>query len=135
MFWCLYCWLWTCIYTLSSATQKDVAIYKRYQKKNYIGRSSCKLNIFFSTIHKKILNSRIAVQRLKFAYAVGKCRGIYMFFSVCLGKKNAEAIKFLGILKKYVSKNKIYFCLKKRKMFCLIKKLFLSFTWFSNLIS
>ena len=28
--------------------------------------------------------------------------------------KNAEAIEFLGILKKYVSKNKIYFCLKKK---------------------
>ena len=35
-----------------------------------------------------------------------------MFFSICLGKKNAEAIEFLGILKKYVSKNKIYFRLK-----------------------
>ena len=30
-----------------------------------------------------------------------------MFFSICLGKKNAEVIKFLGILKKYVSENKI----------------------------
>ena len=29
-------------------------------------------------------------------------------------KQNAEAIKFLGILKKYVSNNKIYFCLKKK---------------------
>ena len=32
-------------------------------------------------------------------------------------KKNAEAIKFLGILKKYASnasKNKIYFCSKKK---------------------
>ena len=29
-------------------------------------------------------------------------------------KNNAEAIKFLGILKKYVSNNKIYFCLKKK---------------------
>ena len=31
------------------------------------------------------------------------------------GIKNAEAIKFLGNLKKYVSKNKIYFYLKERK--------------------
>ena len=30
-------------------------------------------------------------------------------------KTNAEAIKFLGILKKYVSKNEMYFCLKKEK--------------------
>ena len=36
-------------------------------------------------------------------------RGISTFFSICLGKKSAEASKFLGILKKYVSKNKIYF--------------------------
>ena len=35
----------------------------------------------------------------------GFCRG--MFFSTCLGKKFAEVIKFLGILKKYVSENKI----------------------------
>ena len=59
----------------------------------------------------------ISLQRLKSASAVGKCRGfcrgISMFFSICLGKKNAEAIKFLGILKKYISKNEIYFCLKK----------------------
>ena len=31
----------------------------------------------------------------------------------------AQAMKFLGIFKKYVSKNKIYFCLKKKAMFCL----------------
>ena len=29
-------------------------------------------------------------------------------------KNDAEGIKFLGILKKYVSNNKIYFCLKKK---------------------
>ena len=39
----------------------------------------------------------------------------YLFFSICLNKKNGKAIKFLGMLKKYVSKNKIYFCLKKKK--------------------
>ena len=39
----------------------------------------------------------------------------YLFFSICLNKKNVKAIKFLGMLKKYVSKNKIYFCLKKKK--------------------
>ena len=50
-----------------------------------------------------------------------------MFFSICLGKKNAEVIKFLGILKKYVSKNNI-FVQERKAMFHLIKKLFLSFT-------
>ena len=48
-------------------------------------------------------------------------------------KKNTEAIDFLGILKNYVSKNKIYFCLKKKRNG--IKKLFLPFARFSNLIS
>ena len=63
----------------------------------------------------------------------GFCQGIYVFFSICLGKKkNAEAIKFLETLKKYVSKNKIYFCLKKKSNASLI---FLSFTRLSNLIS
>ena len=37
----------------------------------------------------------------------------YLFFSICLGKKYAEVIKFLGILKKYVSENKFLF--KKEK--------------------
>ena len=49
-----------------------------------------------------------------------------MFFSgsIYLGKKNAEAIKFLGIFKKYVYKNKIYSCLKKKAIFHLIKSYF-----------
>ena len=47
----------------------------------------------------------------------GFCRGMCMFFNICLAKKNADAIKFLGILKKYVSKNKIFFCLKKNSNF------------------
>ena len=67
----------------------------------------------------------------------GFCRDISMFFSNCLckkkkkkkiqkkiQKKNAQASKFLGILKKYVSENKIYFCLKRKAMFCLIKSFF-----------
>ena len=67
----------------------------------------------------------------------GFCPGISMFLVSALAKKekekNTEAIDFLGILKNYVSKNKIYFCLKKK---CNgIKKLFLPFARFSNLIS
>ena len=42
-------------------------------------------------------------QRSKFASAVGKCRGfcrgISPFYSICLGNKNAEAVKFLEIKK------------------------------------
>ena len=54
------------------------------------------------------------------------------FFSICLSKKkkNAEAIKFLGILKRYVTKNIFYL---KKAMFSLNKKVFLSFTRFPNL--
>ena len=48
----------------------------------------------------------------------GFCRGISMVISVRgmlpRQKRYAEAIKVLGILKKDVSKNKIYFCLKKK---------------------
>ena len=59
-----------------------------------------------------------------------------MFFSICFGKKDAEAIKFLGILKKYVSKNKIYFCLKTKSNVSLNKKVICLSddfqTWFYN---
>ena len=46
----------------------------------------------------------------------GFCRGISMFLvsTSAKKKKNTEAIKFLRILKKYFSKNKIYFYLKKK---------------------
>ena len=70
-------------------------------------------------------------QHSKFASAVGKyrgfCRGASMFFSICLGKKNAEEIKCLGILKKYVAKNKTYFCFKKKRNVPLNKKVTLVF--------
>ena len=58
----------------------------------------------------------------------GICRGISMFFSICLDKKNAEVIKFWGMLKKYVSKNKIYlFFLRKKSIFLLNKKVIFVF--------
>ena len=50
----------------------------------------------------------------KFVLTVGKCRGFCQGMSMFLvsatakkKKKNAEAIKFFGILRKYVSKNNI----------------------------
>ena len=74
------------------------------------------------------------MQRSKFLLSF--CWGISMFFCICPSKKYAEAIKFLGILKKYVSKNKIYFYLKKEKQ-CFAKSYFcLSHdfqTWFHNI--
>ena len=58
-------------------------------------------------------------QGSKFASALSKCwgfcRGISMFFSICCGKKNAEAIKCLVILKEYVTYNKMYFYFKKKR--------------------
>ena len=67
----------------------------------------------------------------------GFCQGISMFFSICLLKKNAEVIKFLGILKKYVSNNKICFWSRKKSNISLNKNVifYLSHnfqTWFHN---
>ena len=77
-------------------------------------------------------NLKIKLQRSKFASTIGKCRGISMFFSICLGKnKNAEAIKYLRISKKYIAKNEIHFCFKKKRNVPLIKKfIFVSLTIF-----
>ena len=50
-------------------------------------------------------------------------RGISMFFSICFGKKNPEGIKFLGILKKYVSENKTNFCSKTKNNVLLNNKI------------
>ena len=50
-----------------------------------------------------------------------------MFLSICLSKNNTKAIKFLGILKKYASKNKIYIFLKKKSNVLLNKKVIFVF--------
>ena len=52
---------------------------------------------------------------------------LYFLVSASAKKKNGEIIKFLGILKKYVSENKYIFVQERKAMFCLIKKLFFSF--------
>ena len=58
------------------------------------------------------------------------CQGISLFFSICHGKKNAEAIKFLGILKKKVSKNKKYIFVYKRNVSLNKKVIFVFHTIF-----
>ena len=59
----------------------------------------------------------------------------YLCFLVSASaKKNAEVIRFLGILKKYVSKNKIYFCSRKKSKILLNEKVIFVFTQFSNLM-
>ena len=47
----------------------------------------------------------------------GFCLGISIFFSICLGKKNAEAIKFLGILKNMFPRIKFIFLKKEKQCF------------------
>ena len=47
----------------------------------------------------------------------------YLLFIICLGKKNAETIEFLGILKTFLCNNKKYvFLFTKKEMSCFIKK-------------
>ena len=47
----------------------------------------------------------------------------YIWFLVSASEKNVKGIKFLEILKKYGSKNKIYFCLKKKSNVLLNKNI------------
>ena len=67
-------------------------------------------------------------QCLKFALAVGKsrgfCRGIPAFYSICLGNKNGEAVKFLEIKKKVFMELKKKFFVKEKNISS-IKKTFL----------
>ena len=53
-----------------------------------------------------------------------------MFFSISAStkkKKKSAKINFLAILKKYISKNKIYFCLRKKGNVFLNKKVMIIF--------
>ena len=78
--------------------------------------------------HKIIFNDSISTFRRCNIW--GFCQGISMFFSIYLSKrkkKNAEVIKLLKILKKYVSKNKIYFSSRKKSNFSLNKKVIFVF--------
>ena len=58
-------------------------------------------------------------------------RGLSMFFSISAStkkkKKKSAEINFLAILKKYISKNKIYFCLRKKGNVFLNKKVMIIF--------
>ena len=57
----------------------------------------------------------------------------YLWFLVSVSAKNAEVIKFLGILKKYVSEKKIYFSSRKKSNFLLNKKVTFVFHTIFNL--
>ena len=72
-------------------------------------------------------------QMLRFLPYLWMNFGISMNFSICLGKKNAEAVEFSGILKNFFSKNKkIYFFVLK-KMSCLMNKAIFNFYTISKL--
>ena len=55
------------------------------------------------------------------------CWGIYMSFSICLGKKNAEVVKFLGILEKNLSLKIKHIFVRERKAMFRLEKFFFVF--------
>ena len=67
----------------------------------------------------------------------GFCKGIFMFLVSALAKKKMKRqLNFQESQKKYIFKNKIYFCLKKKSNVWLDKKVvFVFHTIFKNLIS
>ena len=89
---------------------------------------SC-LNHLQKNIARLITWSFLMVQSASFTSAAFEAFAeAYLCFLVSASaKKNAEVIKFLGILKKYVSKNKIYFCSRKKSNVSLNKKVIFVF--------
>ena len=66
--------------------------------------------------------STFNMQRSRFASTVSKCQGfcqgISPFYSICLGDKIAEAVKFLEIKKKsFPRTKKEFFCKRKKDFF------------------
>ena len=109
------------------------------------GRSGAK--VFMSAFHKAKSNLAtlcqnchqqihkatwlLRKQHSKFASVVGFCRSITPLYSICLSNKNAEAVKFLEILKKLVFLQlQNNFFVKEKKIF-FIKKTFLQDTNYS----
>ena len=76
--------------------------------------------LFFS---KKVCKQSFTLQRSKFASAVGKfrgfCRGVSPFYSICLGNKNAEAVKFLEIKKNSFPNKKNLFYTRHKLFMCI----------------
>ena len=70
----------------------------------------------------------LMIQSVSFTSAAFKAfTKAYLSFLVSASAKNAGAIKFFGILKKYVCKNKINYCLKKKSNASLNKKVIFVF--------
>ena len=94
------------------------------------------LNHLQKNIAQLITWSFLMIQSVSFTSAAFEAFAeAYLCFLVSASaKKNAEVIRFLGILKKYVSKNKIYFCSRKKSKISLNEKVIFVFTQFSNLM-
>ena len=90
----------------------------------------CLLSVLkqYLVFSEKVRKQSLTLQRSKFASAVGKCRGfcrgISPFYSICLGNKNAEAVKFLEIKKKSFTRTKKEISCKRKKDFFHKKTLF-----------
>ena len=87
------------------------------------------LNHLQKNIAQLITWSFLLIQLARFTSAAFEAFAeAYLCFIVSASaKKNAEVIKFLGILKKYVSKNKTYFCSRKKSNVSLNKKVIFVF--------
>ena len=63
------------------------------------------------------------IQSISFTSAVSEAFAkAYLYFLVSASAKNAKVIKFLGILKQYISENKINFCSEKKSNVSLLNK-------------
>ena len=102
--------------------------------KSYVVESQIKLLVWSCSNHLQknigqlITWSFLMLQSVSFISAAFKAFAkAYLFFSICLGKNNADLIKFIGIFKKCISENKIYFCSRKKIHFSLNKKVIFVF--------
>ena len=85
------------------------------------------LNHLQKNIAQLITWSSLIIQSVSFTSAVFEAFAeAYLCFSVS-AKKNAEVIKFLGILKKYISENKKSFCSRKKSNVSFNKKVIFVF--------
>ena len=87
------------------------------------------LNHLQKSIAQLIARSFLMIQSVSFTSAAFEAFAeAYLCFSVpTSAKKNTEVIKFLGIIKKYVSENQIYFCSGKKNNVSFNKKVIFIF--------
>ena len=80
------------------------------------------------SIAKSVTWSFLMIRSVSFTSATFEAFAeAYLCFLVPALAKNAEVIKFLGILKNYVTENEIYFCSRKKSNVSLNKKVLFVF--------